>query len=437
MTILFQLFVVLLLARLFGEASHRLGQPTSVGEIVAGAAAATAVAWLAPEFPPLADLPDSPVVSYSAEVGIFTLILLAGVEMKPAEIVQRSWRSVAVAAGGALMPLALGFGFVWFLAADNPDRLPLALLTGVALAITALPASVRVLEDLGLMGGETARVILAAAVIDDVLGLILLAVLLAVIETGGAPAPLALALMLGKVALFFGLSIGFGWHIYPHIRRGVAMMQAMSVEASALVMAALAYGALAELLGLHWILGPFMAGMFFEPEHVGAAVYERIRMAVASLVNGVLGPLFFFTIGLSIDLTVAAAAPGLVAGLLSVAFLGKLLGAGLPAYAFGLSPRQAAAVGAGMCSRGAVELVILSIALQSGLIARGNGEAGHLFSALVLTAVVTTIAAPMLMRWFLRDAQPVSSEAARAPSPAPSRPTATAPHRGRRRNDSR
>ncbi len=414
MIILFQLFAVLLLARLVGELFHRLGLTASVGEIAAGALAALVGGWAATQFPDFPDLTQSPVLLQSAEVGIFTLILLAGIEMKPAEILARSWRSIAVALGGVAVPLTLGFGLMWAALDPGPDRLPLALLTGVALSITALPASIRVLEDLGLMGGETARLILAAALIDDVLGLILLAVILAVITTGAVPEPWALGWLLLKVAAFFAIAIAFGWHIYPHIRRGVALMQAMSVELSALVMGALFYGALAELLGLHWILGPFMAGIFFEPERVGDAVYERIRTGVSSLVNGILGPLFFFTIGVSLDLTALVAAPGLVAALLAVAFAGKLLGAGIPAYAMGLPPRKAAAVGAGMCSRGAVELVILSIALEAGLVAAAQPANGlpadpwarHLFSALVLTAVVTTVAAPLLMRAILKGAEP-------------------------------
>jgi Kef-type K+ transport system membrane component KefB len=428
MIILFQLFMVLLAARLAGELCHRVGLPSSVGEILSGVLAAAAItqfglgsmgdamaggagaggAGAGGEGGGLFDLRSSPVLQESADVAIFALILLAGIEMQPAEIVRRSWRSIAVAIGGVALPLALGIAVMWAFLPANEMRLPLALLAGVALSITALPASIRVLQDLGLMASETGRLILAAALIDDVLGLILMAVILAVIQSGSVPEVGTLLILLGKVAAFFALSITFGWHIYPHIRRGVALMQAMSVELSALILAALAYGALAEFLDLHWVLGPFMAGMFFEPKRVGKAVYNRISTAVASVVNGVLGPLFFFTIGMAVDLGAVTAAPILVASLLAAAFLGKFFGAGIPAYFLGLGARGAAAVGAGMCARGVMVLVILSIAVEKGLIAslEGNGvpsdpTARQLFSALVLTAVVSTIIAPLILRAIL------------------------------------
>ena len=404
MIVLLQLFTVLLLARLFGEAFHRLGQPGSVGEILAGVTTAVAVAILGPKVPYLADLKDAPAIAIAAQAGVFTLILLAGLEMEPQKIIRKSARSFVVALGGVAVPFCLGLAVAWLFLPPGPLWTAQALLVGLALSITAIPASVRVLEDLGIMQSDCARTILAAAVIDDVIGLVLLAFLVATLHAEGAPDLIELGQLALQVAAFFLISILFGQHIYPHIRRGVALLQALSVELSALVLGALAYGVLAELLGLHWILGPFMAGLFFEPERVGEEVYQEVRLAVSSLANGLLGPLFFFTIGLSLDPAAISAAPLFLIALILVAFAGKILGAGVPAYLMGLSRPDALAVGVGMCSRGAVELVVLSIALESGLFHDGSegGPAPYIFSALVITAVVTTLATPPLLRWALR-----------------------------------
>ena len=162
---------------------------------------------------------------------------------------------------------------------------------------------------------------------------------------------------------------------------------------------ALAYGLLAELLGLHWIMGAFMAGLFFEPERVGARAYQEIRIVVVGITGGVLGPLFFVSIGLAMDFEALATVPFLVLALFLVAFVGKLLGAGVPARLAGFSMNEAAAVGTGMGARGAVELVVISIALDAGLFASGGGS---IISALIATTLIATLTTSVLLRIVLR-----------------------------------
>ena len=178
-------------------------------------------------------------------------------------------------------------------------------------------------------------------------------------------------------------------------------MQAAASEFSALGSVALAYGLLAELLGMHWIMGAFMAGLFFERSRVGPKAYNEIRLVCGTLTRGFLGPLFFAYIGMKVDLSALGGAPLFVLSLIAVAFLGKLLGAGIPARLAGFSSREATAIGVGLSARGAVELVVISIAYESGIFSLAGGEggeAGQLFSALITMGVVTTIAAPMLLR---------------------------------------
>ncbi|NNE84139.1 MAG: cation:proton antiporter, partial [Alphaproteobacteria bacterium] len=154
---------------------------------------------------------------------------------------------------------------------------------------------------------------------------------------------------------------------------------------------------------MHFVLGPFMAGLFFEPGQVGADAYERQKSILEPVTLGILGPVFFAWIGMQLDLGAFFAVPWFLAGLVVIAFLGKLLGAGLPALWSGLGRRDAAAIGVGMGGRGAVELVIISIALTAGVFENPQGDpiVGNLFSALVITAVVTTALTPVLLRLLL------------------------------------
>jgi Kef-type K+ transport system membrane component KefB len=257
-----------------------------------------------------------------------------------------------------------------------------------------------VLTDLGFLHTKVGEIIVSAAVFDDVLGLFLLAILLAMIETGHVPDLTSLVWLLGKVVLFFAVTMALGVHVYPRVHRGLRAMQVAAIDFSALAAVALAYGWLAEALSMHWIMGAFMAGLYFERSRVGSRAYSEIKLICGAVTNGFLGPLFFAYIGLRVDLRAILEVPIFLCLLILVAFLGKIIGAGLPALLFGLNRREALSVGIGMSARGAVELVILSIAYEAGLFALGGTQdslASHLYSSLILVGVITTLAVPVLL----------------------------------------
>jgi Kef-type K+ transport system membrane component KefB len=244
-------------------------------------------------------------------------------------------------------------------------------------------------------------ILISAAIFDDVLGLFLLAVLLSMMESGTFPDIATLVLMLAKVTAFFAITVTLGVHVYPRISRRIKAMQAAAIEFSAITIVALAYGVLAEFLGMHWILGAFMAGLYFEKTRVGRREYDEMRLICGTLTRGVLGPLFFVYIGLQVDLSAVTAVPVFLLLLIAIAFLGKLLGAGIPALFAGLQRQEAAIVGIGMSARGTVELILLSIALESGIFSQAGQKdpiVTHLFSSLVIVGVITTLLVPMIMR---------------------------------------
>ena len=402
MEIFLDLLILLILARLFGELLLRLGLPQLVGEICAGVLLAVAVASAGQYLPPLESIKESTAVGLVAEFGIFFLVLSVGIEMQPREIVRRSRVSLFVALGGMVLPLLSGVALGWAVLPDTPARAAQAMFVGVALSISAVPVAARIFQDAGLLHHRVGRTVLSAAIFDDILGLILLAVLTAVIQTGGLPPAGAFALLLVKVAAFFAITILAGARLYPWVGRLLGSARSHSAGFSVLVATGFAFGVLAEAMGMHFILGAFVAGLYFEKQRVGRRAYREIKATVNRLTEGFVGPIFFASIGLHLDLTAVATVPGFLAALIALAFAGKLIGAGVPAYLGGLTRHESLAVGIGLSGRGAVEILIASIALQSGVfvqIGPPDVYVASLFSALVLTAIVTTLTVPILLRY--------------------------------------
>ncbi len=256
--------------------------------------------------------------------------------------------------------------------------------------------------DLGRLQTTAGKTIVAAAIADDVLSLILLAMLMGLIETGKGPAGQSLLALLGSITLFFAVTITVGRFLVPRIGRLVQSLKTAEFEFTSLLLAALAFAVLAEVLGLHFVLGAFVAGLLFERRIAGREVYEEVKKRIAAVTVGFLAPIFFASIGIHLDMSAVTKVPVFLVVLIIVAFVTKLIGAGLPAYLLGLSRRESLAVGIGMSARGAVELIIAKIALRAGLFSQPDPpppSIEYLFSTIVIVAVVTTVGTPFALKW--------------------------------------
>ena len=368
-----QLIVLLIAARLMGEAAARIHQPAVVGEILSGILLSLIIAGFFSDVPILAALPQSETVRDFADLGVFFLVLYVGIDMQPRELSRHSGAPLAVAAGGLALPLAAGFGFGWLMLPDTPAKPALALLIAVALSISAVPVAAKIFMDLGLLHHRIGRTVVSAAIFDDLLGLVLLALLTAFVETGHLPDASALLWLLLKVAIFFAITVSFSIVVYRPAARWLGRLHSISARFSALLVVGLSFAVLAEVLGLHFILGAFMAGLFFERRRVGRHAYREIRETVNRVTSGFLGPIFFATIGLAFEPAAIAAVPVFVAALILIGCFGKFFGAGLPVLAAGYGWCESAAVGVGMSGRGVVTIIVASIALQSGLFGPAGG----------------------------------------------------------------
>lgn len=408
LNILLIVLILLVVTRTFGEVAERARMPALVGELVAGILLGFVLQSFQHLTPSIWFAANSDIFNGLAELGMFFLMLLVGVRMEPLDFARSSRSAVLIAFGGILLPLGAGFALGELVLPESDYKNAQSLFIGVALAITAVPVTVRIFMDLGGLESPVGKAVVAAALWDDVLGLFMMALLLAAIsgEAAGSFSLNNLLPVLGKVLLFFAVTIPFGLYVFPRVVKYFRHLSFPEVEFSMLLIAALAYAVLAEFLGLHQIIGAFMAGMFFHPKVVEQRVYARVGQQMSGLTRGFLAPIFFVSVGFHLDFSSIAQAPGFVILLTGLAIVSKLVGSGIPAYWAGFSKHESLLVGIGMSGRGAVELVIAGVALEAGLFLQPDPPGAivqSLFSTVVVMAIVTTVATPVALKLLWRQ----------------------------------
>ncbi|RZV36849.1 MAG: cation:proton antiporter [Chromatiales bacterium] len=403
MDILYLILVLLVITRVFAELAERIRVPGIVGELMAGVALGLFLESFHDKLPVLWSATQSETYASIVSLGMFFLMLLAGIRMEPVDFARTSRSAIIVALGGMAVPVSAGLLLGTLMLPESPLKLVQSLFLGVALAITAVPVAVRIFLSIGELETRVGKTVIAAALWDDLISLFLLALLIATMSNGGIAvfaAKDALPL-LAKVVFFFAVTIPAGLFLFPLLGRYFRYLRFPEVDFSMLLIAALAYATFAEWMDMHFIIGAFLAGMFFHPGVVPPDVYERVEKQMSGITRGFLAPIFFVSVGLHLDFSAIAAVPGFVGVLILVALVSKVVGAGLPAYWVGLSKPEAMMVGIGMSGRGAVELIVAGVALEAGLFLQPSPPppiVASLYSAIVIMALVTTVLTPLLLR---------------------------------------
>jgi Kef-type K+ transport system membrane component KefB len=392
-TILLLLAFVLVAAKLAGEVAERRGQAAVIGELGVGMLLGNLVLFGGPD---LSSLARSETFTVLAELGAILLLFQVGLESTPREMLAVGGRAAVVALVGVMAPMALGFGVGELLRPDESWMLHAFL--GAMLAATSVGITARVLKDVGALKRPFARLILGAAVIDDVLGLLVLAVVSGIIRaagTGEALGAVAIAAIVIKAFVFLVGALVLGSLLSPRLfARALALRSMGVVQALALGMCfGLSY--LALLAGLAPIVGAFAAGLVLEDLHFEAHVKKGERPLHESL-----EPL----IALLVDLRSMASLPviGFALLLTAAAILGKLVCALVVPR--GLSPLT---VGLGMMPRGEVGLIFAGIGAALVLNGRPVIDGGT-YAAAVFMVAATTMATPPLLLWSLRRGEGVS-----------------------------
>jgi Kef-type K+ transport system membrane component KefB len=405
MEILVWLLIILVAARLAGELMQRAGQPALLGELLAGVALALLAGLLPDQFQTLAHLPEWEGFKIVTELGIFFLMFLAGLEMEPRELFRASRTGFAVALGGVVLPMALGIGIGYAFLPESSLRFAQIVFLGVALSITAVAVSTKVLLDLKMLETHFGRVIISAAVIDDVLALILLAALISLAQSGQIPSLLSMSILVLQAGGFFVGAILLGTYVFHRLEAALNQLISDEIAFTVTVAIALSFGVISEVLGMHFIIGAFVAGLFIHAGTVGMERFDRIKDRTAAITLGFFSPIFFASIGLQLDVSSLASAPAFTILLTVAAIVGKLGGCGLVARLTGFTNRESLAVGTAMNGRGAVELVLAAIALEFGLFAQPQPVppvVAAMYSGVVSMAFVTTLMTPLGLNWLLK-----------------------------------
>lgn len=362
--------LLLLAANLAGHLSQRVGLPRVFGKLIVGLVLGPAVLRLVPLTQSLQDM---------ANIGVVILMFVAGVETDLIEMRKVGVAALLSAWGGVLFPLAAGT----IVAVAFGLKLYPAVFVGTILTATSVSISAQTLQELGQLRTRVGMAILGAAIIDDVLGILVLAF----VTAAGGHATVYLAI--GRLGLFFLLALLVGWLFVPMLVRRLELFEATEVRIAILLAAVFAFAwAAAQLGGLAAITGAYIAGVFVGRTQLRAQAAEIVSLVGYSFFI----PLFFVSVGMAVSLNDLRAAPLFTALIIVVAVVTKTLGCFLGAAMGRFGIRDAGLVGIGMISRGEVALVIATIGLQTGVIR--NTE----FSVAVVMTVVTTLLTPVLLK---------------------------------------
>ena len=393
--LLAQVGCILLVSRLAGVAFRWLGQPLVVAEIVAGIALGPSLFGRLFPGASAAIFPESGMAALGgvSQLGLVLFMFLVGLELDLDVVRQRRGVASAVSLSSIAIPFALGLGLGFAMwrdfAPSGVGLWPFSLFIGASMCVTAFPVLARILSERGMMGTPIGALALTCAAINDVAAWCLLAFVLAAVNAHGvADAVMTSALALGFVALMLGL-------IRPFLARVQARFGTaddLSHTAVAVVFLLLIGSALvAEWIGIHALFGAFLFGAAVPRK--GPAIHA-LPARLNDVVLVLLLPLFFALTGLKTEIGLVDSPRlwGWCGAVVAVAIVGKVLGAGIPARLAGLSWRESTALGVLMNTRGLMELVILAIGLELGVITP------TLFAMLVLMAVATTLMTSPLLR---------------------------------------
>ncbi|MGO8992862.1 MAG: cation:proton antiporter [Polyangiaceae bacterium] len=398
LTFLLSLAVLLAAARTLGELARAVGMPLVVGEILAGIVLGPtalgrmwprAYGWLF-----ASGTPANMLGAYTT-LAVVLLLVVAGLEVDLGIMRRRGASAGLTALLGIAMPLAGG----WLLGALLPDsdlvhpdqRGLFAAFLGVALSISALPVIAKTLHDLGLFKSDIGLLVMAAAMINDVIGWLAFSILSGPMKGGEVNAVhtiLTVSLTLGFAGLLFAGRGGLDWLLGRAEReRANAPGRILSI----VILLALFGAAVTHAIGIHAVFGGFLVGVAVGGSH---RVRTRTRVVIEDFVMNVFAPVFFASLGLRVDFVHAFDAR-LCALVFVIASIAKVVGCAIGARVGGLEWRQSAAVGFGLNARGAMEIILALLALEAGLIKE------QVFVALVVMALATSLLSGPAMKRLL------------------------------------
>lgn len=400
---LFQIVVLVVVGRLLGELMVRLGQPSIMGQIIGGmllgpsvlgAIAPDLQSMMFPEFETQKSMTEA-----VAQLGILFLLLLAGMETDLGLAMRLRKSALGISLAGIAIPFACGFTLGAFipndLLPDPGNRIVTSLFLGTALAISSVKIVATVVREMDFLRRNIGQLIVASAIIDDTIGWVVIAFTFSLAKSGSIDFAAISTSVVGTLA-FMVASFTVGRRIVFEIIRFTNDRFSSDLPVLSAIIAIM--GAMAmftDLIGVHTVLGAFVAGILVGESPI---LTRQIDAQLRGITTALFMPVFFGLTGLKTDLSVLLKPDVLLLtlGLIAIASIGKFAGAFVGARLSGLSHAEAIALGSGMNARGSTEVIIATIGLSAGVLNE------QLFSAIVAMALVTTMVMPASLRWALR-----------------------------------
>src|SRR6266550_479204 len=401
--ILAGLAAILLIAKVSGELFERVGQPAVLGELLAGIILGN---LMLVGFHQADWIKTDGIVAALAQLGVILLLFEVGLESKLGEMLEVGWSSLLVALAGVIAPFFLGWGVsAYFLPAES--RL-VHIFIGAVLCATSVGITARVLKDLGKLKLRESRIILGAAVIDDVIGLLILATVVGAVAAAAAGTSLSVAhifWLAAKAVIFFVSAFAIGHYVVPLLFRSASRLESRGVLLVLSIAFCFGLSWLAARVGLATIVGAFAAGLVLDEVHFKSFTDrgERDLSQLLEPVTTFLVPIFFVLMGMKVDLRVFGHLDllGFAVALTIAAIAGKQV-CSLAVAERGLNRL---AVGVGMIPRGEVGLIVAGIGaglmLPNATGALQPVVSAGTFGAVVIMVVITTLLTPQLLKMAL------------------------------------
>lgn len=410
--LLIQIAVLLIAARTFGEITHRLGQPSVLGEILAGIVLGPSLlgnllpfihGWIIP----VTEMQKN-LLEVITLIGAMFLLLITGLETDLPLIKHHAKKAIATAVGGLVIPFSAGYLFSLYipdsLLVDPSQRIIFGLFLATAMSLSAIPVIAKVLIDLKLIRRDIGQVTIAAGMIDDTVAWIILSIVLGLIG-GEAVTAGTISYSFFKVILFVGLSFFLGKIVVRHLLSfTLNKINSRDKILTLIVVFTFALGAAAQAIKLEAVLGAFIAGIIFAQM---PSIPEESIKKVEHTAFGIFAPIFFASAGLKVNLLELFRTDLIIIGLslISIAIISKILGAYLGARLLTKTDHWTAlSYGAGLNARGAIQIIVATIGLSFAILSQ------EIYSLIIITAVVTSLMAPVMLRWTLSHVKPEEQE---------------------------
>jgi Kef-type K+ transport system membrane component KefB len=392
--LLLQVILIVVVAKLVGTVFRRIGQPPVMGEMVAGIALGPSLlGWLSPQISTFL-FPTASMTTLGAfsQFGVVLFMFVVGVELDLQHLKEKASSAILVSHASIVVPFLLGaalaLGFYQSLAPENVAFTPFALFMGIAMSITAFPVLARILKDRGLTQSPLGVQALACASIDDATAWCILAIVIAIVKSSGyAQVLITISLTFLFIAVMLVL-IKPG--VQSLVERRVTQSKNSTLTLSSIVAFALACAWFTETIGVHGLFGGFLAGVVMPST---ATVQTFLRERIEGFTAAALLPLFFVFTGLRTQITLLNDLNSWLTciAIILVAVVGKLVGSMLMARWTKMSWHDSFALGVLMNTRGLIELVVLNIGYELGILS------GRIFAMMVMMALATTfMTAPLL-----------------------------------------